>query len=120
MGNNKNRNAGIVIVVAIILILIFAAKPEIENIDPTKVNVSGKVETVSPETKPVRIDFIEENSRERLTAQLNENNEYSILLDPGIYDVELSYTTIGGIVSPILGNCGTYNIDSDRNLDLKC
>ncbi len=120
MGKNDKRNAIIVIVVVIIIILILAANPEIEDIDPTKVNVNGKVETVSPETKPVRIDFIEENSRERLTAQLNENDEYSIQLDPGIYDVELSYTTIGGIISPIPGNCGTYNIDSDRNLDLKC
>lgn len=119
MNKKERRNAGIAIIAVVIIIIIFAANPEIEDIDPTKINVNGIVKTVSLETEPVRIDFIEKTSRERLTAQLNENDEYSIHLVPGIYDIELSYT-VGGIVSPIFGNCGTYDIDSDQTLNLEC
>jgi len=111
----NNTYAGIILVVAVvILIVILAVNPEIKETDPTKVNINGKVETVTPETKPVRLDFIEKSSKVRLAAQLNENGEYSIQLVTGLYDIELTYTTIGGIVSPILGTCGTYNIDSDK------
>ena len=67
----------------------------------------------------INFDFIEENSGKRLTAQLNENDEYSIQLVPGEYRTELTYT-IGGVVSPIQGDCGKYNIDTDKKLDLTC
>ena len=119
----KNPTWSIVVIIVVAAVLVGIAiggNPQTEN-DPEKADVSGKVETVTPETKPVRIDFIKENSNDRLSAPLSENGEYSIQLDPGRYRVELSYTTIGDVISPIPGFCGVYQIDSDNdNLDFRC
>jgi len=119
----EKSTQGIVLIIAIFVIIVviaFAGDQTAEN-DTEKVNISGKVETISPATEPVRINFIEESSQKQLTAQLNENDEYSTQLDPGRYRVELIHTTIGGIVSPLPGNCGTYLIDSDNdNLNFRC
>lgn len=112
---------GIVALVAIIAGMVFAGNQQAGNNDTEMVNISGKVETVTPETQPVRIDFIRVTSQEQLSAQVNENGEYSTQLDPGRYRVELIHTTIGGIVSPLPGNCGTHLINSDNNnLNFRC
>lgn len=113
----------IVIGVAIVAVVVGIAigGNEQKEIDPDKVRISGNVETVTPETKPVRLDFIRDGSNDKLSATVNENSEYSIQLEPGKYRVELTHTTIGNIVSPLPGFCGTYQIDSnDDNKDIKC
>jgi len=121
MKKSTRRIVVMIVGAAAIAAILIGGNQQAENNDIEKVNISGKVETISPATEPVRINFIEESSQEQLTAQLNENDEYSTQLDPGRYRVELIHTTIGGIVSPLPGNCGTYLIDSDNdNLDFRC
>ncbi len=104
----------------VFLFMLFFSPFEIEDLDPTIVNVSGGVETVGFSTDPFKLEFIKKSSDQPQTIILDDNYQYSAFLATGTYDVKIFYTTIGDI-TVLDCNAGTHDIDSDiDNLNFKC
>ena len=111
----------LILAVLVVAILVFlGVNPTTEDFVPTKVTVSGEVDTVGFSTDPFKIEFREMSSDQTKTVILTDEEQYSTSLSTGKYQVKIFYTTFGDITA-LDCDAGTHEIDSDsKNLNFKC
>lgn len=118
---NSNRLPIFILIGLAVLVAIAAAVGNSDDpVTLEKISVSGSVSTITPDTAPIRLDFVAEGTGDTISTPISEEGVYSVQVIPGTYKINMAYS-VSGIVSPAPGFCGTYPLDGPTDdLNIRC